>query len=216
MEPPSTSAFGTPLELSLARGGVDSAERLAPTVAILNESHLLAWSDEPAVRARFADEITWYLGHLPQNQTVPIAGAAVTDLPSLARQFQPALAPDAVLEPRIEGRHGLIDGLRHRPPGLLKHRFIVWRDADALFDADPTLFARAIDALFGVAAESEYAEEDRLLLLRVILVGSGRLLAHSREPEAAFNRWWREGGEQPLWATISGIERPRVHRLHVL
>ena len=189
---------GAPVRLSLSSGGVDSAERLASAGAALNESHLLAWTDDVALRARFADEITWYLGHQPQNQTVTIYGSTVVDLQGLAAQLQPVLAPGAALEPRIEGRHGLIDALRARPAGLLKHRFIVWRDADVLFAADRELFARTLDALFGVAAEGEYAEEDRLLILRVVLTGSSRLHVYSRDPEGAFNRWWREGGEQPL------------------
>jgi hypothetical protein len=211
-------------KLSLSAAGVDSVEHLSPALTALNENHLLAWAEPPPVRRRFADELAWYLRHLPHARLAVVEGARVTSLVDLARELSPALAPEAPIEPRIEGRHGLIDTLRHRPSEsghgppseIVKHRFVLWRDAEVMMQADPVGFARAVDALLGVAAETEYTEEDRLLLLRCVFVGDASLLAYSREPESAFMRWWREGREQPLWATITGIDRPRIHRLHVV
>lgn len=203
-------------QLCLSAAGVDSAERLAPALTVLNEAHLLAWSDDPAVRNRFADELTWYLRHLPQNDTIELDAAGVTSFAQLIDRLRPSLSPDHTLEPRIEGRHGFIEALRRRPPDPVKHRFVIWRDADALLDADPEAFARCADAIFGVSAETEYANEDRLILLRGIFLGSARLHAASREPNSPFARWWRKEHEKPLWAAITGVSKPKVHRLHVI
>ena len=201
----------------------EPSEWLAAAAAALEESHLAAWTASAPLRERFGLEMTWYLQHLPQTQTVAIHGGGATDLEGLCRQLEPAFPDAGPLERAVEGKRGIIDTLRRRPSesvllgsaGLVKHRYLVWRDADAMLTSDPALFGRLVDAMVGVAAESEYASEDRLLIQRVLFIGSEPLRTYADDPNGQFRRWLSEGPGEPFWSTVSGITTPPVKRFEI-
>ncbi len=108
-----------------------------------------------------------------------------------ARQLERSLPRAQPIERTVDGRGGVIDRLRKRPKELpirgeadiVKHRFYVWRDAEVLLRADPALFGQLVDALTGVAAEAEYASDDRLLIHRAGVhrrAGAGCLRGNAR------------------------------------
>ncbi len=195
----------------------EPSEWLAAAAALLEESHLAAWTASAPLRERFGVEMAWYLQHLPQAQTIVVAGAR--DLDGLCRHVEAGLHPGGPPGTReIDGPRGLIETLRKRPSesvllgsaGLVKHRYIVWRDADLMLEADPALFGRVVDALAGVAAEGEYASEDRLLIQRVLFTGGPRLASYAADAHGQFRRWLGEGTSEPFWSTVSGLAAPPV------
>jgi hypothetical protein len=195
---------------------------LASAAAALEESHLVACSDNPATRERFALEMAWFLRHVHQSQTVELPGAAIRDLPSFCRELERSLPGSGRIGFAFEGDQGIVAALRRRSPempsidaDIIKHRFYVWRDADTLLEADRELFARLVDAITGVAAEAEYADEDRLIIHRVLFTGGPALDAYADDTHSAFSRWLSENDEEPLWATISGLEAPPVARMRL-
>ncbi len=201
----------------------EPSEWLATAAAALEESHLAAWTASAPLRERFGLEMTWYLQHLPQAQTVAIHGSEATDLEGLCRQIEGAFPEAGALARAVEGKHGVIETLRRRPSesvllgsaGLVKHRYLVWRDADAMLNSDASLFGRLVDAMVGVAAESEYASEDRLLIQRVLFIGGDSLRAYAENPNGQFRRWLSDGPGEPFWSTVSGITAPPVKRFDI-
>lgn len=202
-----TSSTGTPIE------------HLAQAASFLEDRHLIAWSRHAPGRERFGLEMAWYLQRMPQSQTCVLAGSAIRDLDGFCRQLAMAL-PGGAVAPRIDGPGGVIDRLRQRPreaalrsdAEIVKHQYYVWRDADVLLKADAALFGRLVDALAGVAAEAEYAAEDRLLIHRVLFVGGPALDVYAEDPRGQFQCWASDGQEEPLWRTVTGLATPPVMR----
>lgn len=198
----------------------DASDWLARAAQVLAEFHLIAWSRNLGLRERFGLEMAWYLQRMPQAQTCVINGAIVRDLESFCRQLERGLPGGHPLERSIDGKNGVIECLRRRPRespirgdvDIVKHRYYVWRDADVLLRADHELFGRLVDALTGVAAEAEYASEDRLLIHRAVFAGGPALDLYAQEPGGQFQRWLSESAERPLWSVVSGLKAPPMMR----
>jgi hypothetical protein len=142
-----------------------------------------------------------------------LQGAAIFDIFSFCSQLEPALGVKRVRR-SIEARGGVLDALRSAPePGeAVKRRFYVWHDAHILLKHDHQLFGRLVDAFAGVAAEAEYASEDRLVLHRALFIGTPALDVYAEDARGQFRTWLSENGEVPLWSVVSGLRRPPVVR----
>ncbi|MFN0011756.1 MAG: hypothetical protein ACKVS8_08960 [Phycisphaerales bacterium] len=201
----------------------EPSEWLSAAAALLEEVHVFAWTANAPLRERFGLEMTWYLERLAQSQTLVLHGSDIKDLDGFCRQLEHAMPHAGRLERDIEGKHGVMEAVRRRPSesvllgsaGLVKHRYFVWRDADTLLAADRALFGRLVDALAGVAAESEYASEDRLLIQRSLFIGGPALAQYGEDPEGQFRRWLSDGLGEPFWSTVSGIKAPAVRGFEV-
>lgn len=219
---PATERIGgasvRPSMIQVVKAGASKSpptEALAQAGQLLEDQHLVAWSRNASHRERFGLEMAWYLQRMPQSQTCVLAGSAICDLDGFCRQLAMAL-PGGAVHPRIDGPGGVIDRLRQRPRELstrsdsdiIKHRYYVWRDADVLLHTDAALFGRLVDALAGVAAEAEYAVEDRLVIHRVLFIGGPALGLYAEDPRGQFQCWASDGAEEPLWRTVTGLSVP--------
>lgn len=187
-------------------------------VALMDEHHLVASSGEPGRRASFVEALESFLLRFRDAEVLSIQGRLISDLVSFCRQLE-RLFPGETVECRIDGAHGVTATLRsHRTfdgRRLPRHRFYVWQDADVLLRADPELFGRLVDALAGVAAEAEYASDDRLLLHRVAFVGGPLLDSYARYERGQFRRWYDDGLGEPFWSVATGLARPPVRQCSI-
>jgi hypothetical protein len=205
----------------------DLAESLGSAAQWLEEHHVVAWARNLAARERFGLEMAWYLRRMAQTQTVVLNGTVIRDLDSFCSQLEGQLPGHGRLGRSVDGVNGVVARLRQRTgegrgegtdagaAGIVKRRFYIWRDADVLLRNDARLFGRLVDALTGVAAEAEYASEDRLLIHRAVFVGGPALDVYAEDGAGQFQRWLAERGERPLWSVISGLASPPVMRLAV-
>ncbi|MFM9995807.1 MAG: hypothetical protein ACKVU4_08405 [Phycisphaerales bacterium] len=187
-------------------------------VQLLDENHLVASSDVPRHRASFASTLERFLLGLGHAEVMTLQGRYIGDLESFCSQLE-RLFPGERPERRIDGSRGVTALLRSRDGarGLtpIKHRFYLWHDADFLLRADPVLFGRLVDALAGVAAEAEYASDDRLLLHRVAFVGGPLLDSYARYEDGQFRCWFDDEMGDPFWRVVTGLERPPVRRVSI-
>lgn len=182
-------------------------------MAGLDHQHLVAWSDRPRLRARFAAELYRFLSHQQRVEVVVLHGRSITSLDHLCDQIERQI-PGPELHREIDGPHGLTELLRSHEswPGQLppRARYLIWNDADVLLRADPNLFSRVVDAILGVAAESEYSTSHRLLFQRAVFTGGPNLERYARDQRGQFRCWMAEGTEEPFWRLVSGLDTPPV------
>lgn len=185
---------------------------------LLEEHHLVAWSPTPENRRRFARELAEHLERFEDTQVCTIRGEDVRDMRSLRDELRAVLDVGPIAA-RLEGPGGIIDSLSRRACATgepaLKRRFLIWSDADTLLRSDHRLFGRVVDAIAGVAAESEYASEDLLFLQRAVFVGSSMLDVYAEDPRGQFRSWWAENGEAPFWSVVTGRARPVFLRYRI-
>lgn len=185
---------------------------------LLEEHHLVAWSPRPENRRQFAWELAEHLARFEDTQVCMIRGEEVRDLVSLRDELRAVLDVGPIAA-RMEGPSGIIEGLSRRAIATgepaLKRRFFIWSDADVLLRTDHRLFGRVVDAIAGVAAESEYASEDMLFLQRAVFVGSSVLDVYAEDPRGQFRSWWAEDGEDPFWSVVTGRTRPVFLRYRI-
>lgn len=178
-------------------------------VQLLEEHHMVAWSPRSWVRAAFCARITEHLRMIDDTQVCVVHGYGVIDAGSFARQVALALGGESG---RGLSGESLPDVLRRRytRPGErpVKRRYYLWTDADLLLRRDHRCFGAVVDALAGVAAESEYASDDLLLLHRAIFVGGPALDVYAEDRRGQFCTWLREEDEEPFWRVVSGVENP--------
>ncbi|MFO0832874.1 MAG: hypothetical protein U0637_13660 [Phycisphaerales bacterium] len=182
-------------------------------VQLLDENHLVAWSEFPQRRTQFAVSLGQFLGGLPDAEVCVLYGKFITDLDSFCYQLERAI-PGPSLDRRIDGPGGIVSLLRERAHFLgrpsTKFRFYIWHDADVLLRADHGLFGRVVDAMAGVAAEAEYVSDDVLMIHRTIFVGSSMLDVYAEDPRGAFRTWYHDGKGEPFWRVVTGIDNPHV------
>lgn len=185
---------------------------------LLEEHHLCAWSTLPARRRKFGVDLAWHLAALAETQVCVLDGARITDLPSFCNQLERSIGFDRI-ERRIDTPMGVVGALRrrHTPRGEkpIKRRYYLWLDADVLLRRDHQLFGRLVDAIAGVAAEHEFANEDLLLLQRAVFVGGPSLDMYAEDPRGQFRSWWSDAGEDPLWRVVTGVAAPRLLRYQI-
>lgn len=190
-------------------------------LAITDEAHLVATSDNPAGRAAFAGSMSQFIQGIRHAEVCPLFGRHITDLDSLCYQLEHALPWEQALtlERRIDGPRGLTNLLRQRPTfrgrPAARHRYYLWHDADVLLERDADLFGRAIDAILGVAAEAEYVSDDLLLIHRLIAVGGSSLCLYACDQSGQFNSWYDDGCGEPFWSVVTGIEAPTTQGRHI-
>lgn len=199
------------------------ADWQADVTQLLDEHHLVAWSEMPARRMQFATTLGRFLGSLRDTEVCVFYGRFITDLESFCYQLERAL-PGPSLERRLDGSAGIVSLLRSRASFRgrpeTKHRYYIWHDADVLLRANHRLFGQITDALSGVAAEAEYASDDLLLLHRTVYVGGSILDVYADDPRGQFASWLDEGpfdadGKsmvEPFWRLVTGLEQPRFMR----
>jgi hypothetical protein len=183
---------------------------LDQAISELDEHHVVVWHRSLTARELAASAIQHELEANHEAQVVSLAGARVHDLRSLRGEVDRAL-------PDLNGRHllatfaghgGLLARLREPPPSVAGHhtkfRYYLIRDADVMLRASAPTFSVALDSLAGIAAESEYASDDLLLIHRIILVGGPDLLACHRDPAGPL-RAWREAS---AWSHVTRVAGP--------
>ncbi|HED52686.1 MAG TPA: hypothetical protein ENJ00_00590 [Phycisphaerales bacterium] len=186
----------------------------AEIACLLDEHHLSAWSADSSKRANFAAGLGAFLAGLDDAQVIPIYGRSTPDLGGLCYQLERSIPGSGPMRPRIGGPRGVVARLRSRPVIAgrppLRFRYILWHDPDAMIESDPDLFGRVADAIAGVAAESEYASDDLLLLTRAIYVGGESLAAYAARVDGQFRAWRDDGAGEPFWRVVSGLDEPPV------
>jgi hypothetical protein len=185
---------------------------------LLEEHHLCAWAHAPDRRRKFGVGLAWHLSTLDDTQVVLLDGTKITDLASFCAQLEGAIGFPRV-ERRIDTPGGVVGTLRrrHTPRGQrpVRQRYYIWLDADNLLRRDHRLFGQLVDAIAGVAAEYEYTNEDLLLLQRAVFVGGPSLDMYAEDPRGQFRSWWSDGGEDPLWRVVTGVDAPRLLRYQI-
>ena len=186
----------------------------AELASVLDEHHLAAWSASACERAAFAAGLGSFLAGLDDAQVIPIYGRSAPDLGGLCYQLERCIPGTGPMLLRIGGPRGVVSRLRSRPViagrSPLRFRYILWHDPDTMIESDAALFGRVADAIAGVAAESEYASDDLLLLTRAIYIGGEALAAYAAREDGQFQRWHDDGAGEPFWRAVSGLDRPPV------
>ena len=187
----------------------------ADVTALLDEHHLVAWSDSPQRRTQFAVSLGQFLGGIRDAEVCVLYGKYITDLDSFCYQLERAI-PGPMLDRRLDGPSGVVSLLRERATFLgrpcTKFRYYIWHDADVLLRADAGLFSRIVDAMAGVSAEAEFVSDDVLLLHRAIFIGSTMLDVYGEDQRGQFCSWLADGPGEPFWQVVTGIESPSFFR----
>jgi len=183
----------------------------ADVTQLLDEHHLVAWSDVPQRRTQFAVSLGQFLGSQRDTEVCVFYGKYITDLDSFCYQLERAV-PGPALDRRIDGPGGVVSLMRARATVRgrpeTKFRFYIWHDADVLLRQNHVLFGQIVDAMAGVAAESEYVSDDLLLLHRSVFVGGSVLDVYAEDIRGQFRRWAEDGQGEPFWKVVTGIETP--------
>jgi hypothetical protein len=188
-------------------------------IQLMDDHHLVACSGSPRARLTFASSIASYIDSMRGTEVCVFYGRYINDLESFCHQLERAV-PGNPLDRRVDGLHGVTNLLRSRQafPGKAsaRYRYYIWHDADVLLREDPRLFARVTDAMMGVAAESEYADDDLLLIQRTVFIGGAELERTIANPDGPFRTWFRDApvGE-PFWQTVTGLEAPMCKSLRI-
>lgn len=185
---------------------------------LLDEAHLIAWSEFPQRRTQFAVQLGQFLGSLKDAEVCVLYGKFITDLDTFCYQLERAI-PGPALDRRIHGPSSIVSLLRERPSfhgrAQSKYRFYIWHDADVLLKADHVLFGKLVDALAGVAAEAEYVSDDLLMIHRAVFVGSSMLDVYADDARGQFSSWHDDGKGEPFWQVVTGIEAPNFLRYRI-
>lgn len=178
---------------------------------LLDEHHLVAWSDLPPRRMQFAVTLGRFLGSLRDTEVCVFYGRFITDLESFCYQLERAL-PGPTIDRRFDGPTGIASLLRARASFRgrpeTKRRYYIWHDADILLKTNHVLFGQIVDALSGVAAEAEYVSDDLLLIHRTVYVGGSILDVYAEDPRGQFVSWQNDGRGEPFWRVVTGIDKP--------
>lgn len=182
---------------------------------LMDEHHLVAWSEDDARRLRFATQFGRFLQAQRDTEVCVLMGREIRDVESFCYQLERTL-PGGPIERRVDGPRGITSMLRARAdlPGRAptKFRYYLWHDADILLKHNPSLFGRLIDAMAGVAAECEYVTDDVLLIQRSIYVGGGLLDRYADNPRGQFRSWFDDGKGEAFWRVVTGVEAPSTIR----
>lgn len=190
----------------------------ADVAQLLDDHHLVAWSEAAARRTQFAVNLAQFLGSQQGSDVCVLYGRFITDLESFCHQLERAI-PGPALERRLHGPRGAVSLLRSRPNcrgrAEPRYRYYIWHDADVLLKADSRLFGQIADAFAGVAAEAEFATEDLLLLHRAVFVGSSMLDVYYEDLRGQFRCWASDGHAEPFWQVVTGVKKPPYRRFRV-
>lgn len=190
----------------------------ADVTQLLDEHHLVAWSDSPARRTQFAVSLGQFLGSQRDTEVCVFYGKHITDLDSFCYQLERAI-PGPTLDRRIDGPGGVVALLRTRASFRgrpeSKFRYYIWHDADVMLRANHKLFGQLVDAIAGVAAEAEYVSDDLLLLHRAVYVGGSILDIYAEDGRGQFQSWRTDEHDEPFWQVVTGIDAPPFMRYRI-
>lgn len=173
---------------------------LSAAEALLDEHHVVATAADMPPRLKFGANLFQHIQRLADAQVCPIYGSYVKSLADVTRMISLSVPVAGPIDPTLEA---LTEALRHRYHQSTRRRYIVWHEAHVFAEAQPELFWQTVDVMMGVAAEHEYASEEKLLLTRCVFIGEPSLLDFR-----GFGGWWPEGQSQPLWQVVSGQAVP--------
>lgn len=181
--------------------------------ARLEDRHLVACSDDTALRMRFAVGMQRYLAMQPLTSVCVLHGRAISTIDDLCDQLE-RMIPVTKLARTIDGPHGVASLLRSRTSmmghGMERARVFVWHDADLLVRRDRALFNDVVEVLSGVSAELEYSDEGSVLVQRGVYVGGSKLEEEARRSDSRLNSWSDDGSGIPFWGLVSGLNAPRT------
>lgn len=183
----------------------------ADVVQLLDEAHMVAWSESPARRTQFAVSLGQFLSRQRDTEVCVFYGKFITDLESFCYQLERAI-PGPLLDRRLHGPRGAVSLLRSRASfhgrPETRYRYYIWHDADVLLGRDHSLFGQIVDAISGVAAEAEYVSDDLLLIHRAVYVGSTMLDVYADDGRGQFKRWFNDGLGEPFWRVVTNVRHP--------
>ena len=181
--------------------------------ARLDDRHMVAWSDDPALRVRFAVGLQNFLATQSMTSVCVLHGRAISTIGDLCDQLE-RLVPVTKLSRTIDGPNGVASLLRSRVSvmghGAERVRIFVWHDSDLLLRRDPVLFNEVVEVIAGVSAELEYSDEGSVLVQRGVYMGGSRLADEARRVESRLNSWSDDGSGLPFWGLVSGLGSPRT------
>lgn len=190
----------------------------ADVTQLLDEHHMVAWSDLPQRRTQFAVSLSQFLGSQRDTEVCVFYGKYITDLESFCYQLERSI-PGPALTRRIDGPSGVVQLLRSRASFRgrpeTKYRYYLWHDADVLLKANHRLFGQLVDAMAGVAAEAEYVSDDLLLIHRAVFVGGPVLDVYAEDGKSQFQKWLVDEQGEPFWKVVTGLEAPPVMRYRI-
>lgn len=190
----------------------------AEVLQLLDEHHLVAWSEQPRLRIQFAAWLGRFVQLQPDTELCVLHGRWIDSLEAFCHQLE-RIIPGGRLERRVDGPGGVVALLRSRetapPQPAIRHRYYIWHDADVLLRHDHRLFGRLVDALAGVAAEAEYASDDLLLIHRAAFIGGSVLERYASDPRGQFAAWCDDGRGEPFWQVVTGLPAPPFVRLQI-
>jgi hypothetical protein len=173
---------------------------------LLDEHHLVVLAGDPARRAEFARSLAAHLETVPDAVTIDIPGQQATSLAGFCGVLSEAMHLDRPIPASLDG----LTRLLRSDPLQARHQYLIWREADALLEADVKLFSRLVNALLSIAAEFEHINPDVLTLERLIFLGGDKLGAYAEDESGQFCTWLTEGGSTRFWEVTSCVSRPPV------
>ncbi|MEO1007166.1 MAG: hypothetical protein AAFX79_01205 [Planctomycetota bacterium] len=195
-----------------------SGQWQADVAALTDESHLVAWSAHPRYQIDFATSLGQYLQAQRHTEVFCFRGRHITNLESFCEQLERGV-PGPTLARRVNGPRGVVSLLRGRDPAhcgpASRYRYLLWDDADVLLRQDRTLFSELVDAIIGVAAESEYVSDDLLLLQRAVFVGGLPLKQYADDEDGQFRIWLPDAFDEPFWQVVTGIDGPSATAFNI-
>lgn len=177
----------------------------------LESHHIVAWSSDPALRARFGVRMKQFLDAQSQTEVLVLHGRGILDLEGFCSQLERLIHAE-VLARSIDGANGVAALLRQGQDGFvgspINQRFFLWHDADVLLRKNPVLFDEIVEVIAGVSAELEFADNESMLIQRGLYLGGRALAEHARLEHSRFQSWEDDGPGVPFWSLVSGIDRP--------
>lgn len=190
----------------------------ADVLALMDDSHLVAWSPSPRRQLDFLASLGQFLQAQRHMEVVRFQGRHIVDLESFCDQLERGI-PGPSLARRVHGPRGVVSLLRGRDPAhcgpASRYRFLLWDDAHVLLERDRQLFGELVDAIAGVAAELEYVSDDLLLIQRALFAGNAALQTYADDPQGQFKIWLPDGFDEPFWEVVTGIAEPTITTLSI-
>lgn len=185
-----------------------SSHPLANLTQLLEEHHLVVLSDGPAPRRALALALTRHLASFSGTEVVRIDGTAVHDAAAVAAALGARTARAPVRPAGVDVR-AIVAALRRVPAGI-RHRYIIWTEADELLERDVGSFSEVVNAMLAVAVEHEHFSPEPLILQRAVFTGGAKLGAYAEEENGQFRRWRLRGGGAEVRAAAEFVARPPV------
>lgn len=185
--------------------GIDRRFLTENVIQLLDEHHVAVLVDGQHERLDLADDLVAAAAGMPETDVQVIEGG-VDSIDAFCSVVERAGNGRSRIERSFDG---VIDALRAQPT-TVKRRYIVWRDAETMLEADVALFGALVDAMLVVATAHEHLTADRLVVFRLVLFGGPKLGAYAEDEQGQFVRWL-DGRDHALSRAVSRrIRHPGV------